>query len=196
MQGLVVQTLLEGTQGDFMECGAYKGGVTIFWASIMKAYGVSRTVWVADSFAGLPDMSYMKREVGDATQANHKGVKDQEHWVGLLEYNEDQVRQNFRNFGLLGSNIKFLKGFFNDTLPTAPVTKLAFLRLDSDIYVSIYESLEFMYPKVSKGGYVLFDDWKLDYARQAVEDYRRKHEITAEIKFLKGTIDPMAYWRK
>ena len=45
-------------------------------------------------------------------------------------------------------------------------------------------------------GDLMFDDWKYAYSRAAIVDYRDKHRITAPVRFLNGTIDPMAYWFK
>ena len=80
--------------------------------------------------------------------------------------------------------------------------------MDSDIYVSTYETLQFMYPKLEIGGYVFFDDFKLKYSREAIIDYRTKHRISEPWykmehtgHYFKGDlrdccIDPMLYWQK
>ena len=81
----------------------------------------------------------------------------------------EMVKDNFKAFGLLDEHqVKFLKGYFNVTLPTAPVEKLSLLRVDSDIYVSTYETLEFMYPKLELGGYVFCEcrEWGVKVARR------------------------------
>lgn len=61
--------------------------------------------------------------------------------------------------------VQFLQGYFSKTLP-GPVKRLAFLRADSDMYASIYETLHALYPLLSPGGYVVFDDWKFVQARR------------------------------
>ena len=95
-----------------------------------------------------------------------------------------------------------IKGFFADTLP-GPVGPIAFLRSDGDLYPSIYETLVALYPKLSVGGYVLFDDWRFVPAREAVHDFRRRYNITSTIatsdKFGPPpfvTLDRMAFWQK
>ena len=65
------------------------------------------------------------------------------------------MRQNFALFGLLDDQVRFLKGWFKDTLPDAPIDQLAILRLDADMYQSTIEGLRYLYPKLSPGGYVI-----------------------------------------
>ena len=100
---------------------------------------------------------------------------------------------NFAKFGLLDAQVQFLKGWFKDTLPSAPINHLAILRLDGDLYESTMDALTYMYPKLSPGGYLIIDDYN-SWAgcKHAVSDYRNSHGITAEIQ----SIDQHAcYWR-
>ncbi len=60
---------------------------------------------------------------------------------------------------LLDEQVKFLKGWFKDTLHIAPIEQIAVLRLDGDLYESTMDSLKALYPKLSKGGYLLIDDY-------------------------------------
>jgi O-methyltransferase len=65
----------------------------------------------------------------------------------------ERVKANFRRYGLLDEQVRFLPGWFRDTLPTAPITQLAILRLDGDLYESTMDALVNLYPKLSPGGY-------------------------------------------
>ena len=106
----------------------------------------------------------------------------------------EEVRQNFTKYGLLDSQVKFLKGFFKDTLPAAPIEQLAVLRLDGDLYESVAGPLEYLYPKVAVGGFVILDDYyTLASARRALDDYRTAQGIAAALI----PVDHNAvYWRK
>jgi hypothetical protein len=96
--------------------------------------------------------------------------------------------------GLLDEQVRFLPGWFSDTLPTAPIERLAVLRLDGDMYGSTMEALEALYPKLSVGGYVIVDDYgAVPQCKEAVTDFRAAHQI----------IDPMetvdwtgVYWQR
>mmetsp|Transcript_34227 Transcript_34227/g.72061 ORF Transcript_34227/g.72061 Transcript_34227/m.72061 type:complete len:95 (+) Transcript_34227:124-408(+) len=80
--------------------------------------------------------------------------------------------------------------------PIGKSRRSLFLRIDVDIYSATYDALHYLYPRLSSGGAVLFDDWKFEYSRQAVEDYQKKYDIETTVKFLPGCVDPMAYWIK
>jgi len=77
---------------------------------------------------------------------------------------------------------KLRSGWFKDTLPTAPIEKLAIIRLDGDMYESTMDGLTNLYHKLSPGGFVIIDDYGVFPAcEKAVHDYRDKHGITEEI---------------
>ena len=52
----------------------------------------------------------------------------------------NQVRANFDRYGLLDDRVRFLEGWFADTLPMAPIEQLAVLRLDGDLYESTMDA--------------------------------------------------------
>ncbi len=107
---------------------------------------------------------------------------------------EEEVRANFERYGLLDEQVRFLKGFFQDTLADAPIEQLAVVRLDGDMYESTIVALDALYPKLSVGGYLIVDDWgAVPGCRQAVEDYRRDHGITEPIVEIDWT---GVYWQR
>ena len=79
----------------------------------------------------------------------------------VLSVSRDQVAENFRSYDLLDDRLRFLVGWFRDTLPTAPIDSLAILRLDGDMYESTIQALSALYDKLSPGGYVIVDDYFL-----------------------------------
>ena len=95
----------------------------------------------------------------------------------------ERVQDNFRRYGLLDQQVRFLKGWFRDTLPTAPIERLAVLRLDGDLYESTIQALDGLYHKLSVGGFVIVDDYgNVPACRQAVHDFRAEHGITDPIQ--------------
>ena len=103
------------------------------------------------------------------------------------------MEKNFARYGLLDDRVVFLQGWFKDTLPSAPIEKLALLRLDGDMYESTLDALGNLYPKLSPGGYCIIDDFFLGPCRLAVEEYRAAHAIEAEMRVIDTC---SAYWRK
>ena len=94
----------------------------------------------------------------------------------------------------MDDQVCFLKGWFKDTLPTAPIEKLAILRLDGDMYESTMDGLRSLYHKLSPGGFLIVDDYgAVDACREAVCDFRNEHGIDDEIvKIDWGGV----YWQK
>ncbi len=185
IQFCIESVLRDGIPGDCVETGVWRGGATIFMRGILRAYGVTdRRVWVADSFEGLPPPDSQKYSA-DAGDGHHQY---EEMRIGI-----EQVKKNFEKYGLLDDQVQFLKGWFEDTLPTAPIDRIAVLRLDGDMYGSTMVAFESLYRKLSPGGFLIVDDFGLPACRKAVEDYRNKHSITEEII----PIDQSGvYWRK
>jgi len=160
-----------GVPGDFMECGVWRGGASILMkACLVAADCRNRNLWVADSFEGLPEPNLEK---WPKDRFKIKIWEDPKLSVSLSE-----VQENFKKYGLLDSSVKFLEGWFEDTIPSAPVEQLALLRLDGDMYGSTWVCLEHLYPKLAVGGYIIIDDYyALRQATQATDDYRKKHKI-------------------
>ncbi len=181
VQMCVEDVLRNEVPGDLIETGAWRGGTTIFMRALLNAYGVTdRKVWVADSFEGLP----IPKNKDDGSDLSR---------VDYLKVSLEQVKSNFDKFELLDEQVKFLKGWFCDTLPNAPINNLAILRLDGDMYSSTMDSLQNLYHKVCKGGYVIVDDYySWSSCRRAVTDYLAKNSIEPEIKAIDWT---GAYWK-
>jgi hypothetical protein len=185
LQYCIESVLNDDVQGDMIETGVWRGGASIFMRGILKAYGVTdRSIWVADSFAGLPPPNVDKHP-GDRGSLLHH--------FRYLAVSETEVRANFAKYELLDQQVHFLKGWFRDSLPSAPIEKLAILRMDGDLYESTMDSLTSLYPKLSQGGYVIVDDYFLKPCAKAVADYRQAHGIDDAVIDIDGV---GAYWRR
>ena len=112
----------------------------------------------------------------------------------VLAVSEDTVKANFRRYGLLDERVRFLRGWFKDTLPSAPIDRIGLLRLDGDLYESTIQALDALYPRLSLGGFCIIDDYHaIDACRHAVTDYRKKHAISDNLVEVDGT---GVFWRK
>ena len=172
--------------GDFIETGVWRGGATIFMKALLKDSNINnRIVWAADSFEGLPTPNE------DLYEADKGAIH---HLFPELAISIEVVKRNFEKYDLLDENVKFLKGWFKDTLPVAPIDKLAIIRLDGDMYESTMDGLTNLYPKLSNGGFIIIDDWGAGTAcQQAVIDYRERNRIGDDIKEIDGI---GVYWQK
>jgi O-methyltransferase len=106
----------------------------------------------------------------------------------------DEVKARFHRYGLLDERVSFLKGWFKDTLPTAPIERLALLRSDCALYSSTMDALVSLYPKLSCGGFAIIDDYgTVKQCHEAVTDFRERNKINDPILPID---DAGVYWRK
>lgn len=187
LQRCVETVLTEDVPGDLVECGVWRGGASILMRAVLSAYGdEKRSVWLCDSFEGVPPPDTAHYEAD-------KGI-NLHRAAGVLAVSEAQVRANFEHYGLLDGRVRFVPGWFKDTLQDAPIDRISVLRLDGDLYESTIQALDALYPRLSSGGYCIIDDYHaIDACRQAVADYRTAHGVTAEIEEIDGT---GVLWRK
>lgn len=180
LQECVVDVLRRQVPGDLIETGVWRGGATIFMRAILKVYGVTdRRVWVADSFEGLPEPDPERFPIESKFYRDPLMNEFYKNFAASLP----DVKRNFAAYGLLDNQVEFLHGWFKDTLPQAPIAKLAVMRLDGDYYESTMDALTNLYDKLSVGGYVVIDDYGQDAwtnCRQAVDEFRSRHGITDE----------------
>jgi len=179
VQHCVTDVLQQGIPGDLIEAGVWRG--TIFMRALLQAYHVTdRTIWVADSFEGLPAPT-ATQDQRDLSQTD------------FLKVSLNQVRENFKKFDLLDEQVQFIPGWFNETLPTASIQQLAILRIDCDLYSSTRDVLTALYDRVSSGGYVIVDDYySWPECRQAVTEFLEERNIEANIIPIDWT---GAYWK-
>lgn len=182
-----LSALQEGIPGDFVETGTWRGGCGILMRAILEACSDSeRNVWLFDSFEGLPrpDTTAYPADSGD------------QYWTfnSYLGVSLEEVQENFRMYELLDDRVRFMKGWFRDTVPAANIDPIAVLRLDGDMYESTWIVLEHMYPRVSPGGYVFIDDYGcVPGCKQAVDDFRRMHSIESPMSPVDWS---GVFWRK
>ena len=185
-----LQTIMEDlikrqVEGDVIETGVWRGGSSIFMRALLKAYNINdKAVWLCDSFEGLPEPEPDKYPADEG---------DAHHSYNFLAVSQETVQENFSKYDLLDDKLRFVKGYFEDTLADIPADKFCLLRLDGDMYSSTIVALEALYPKLVQGGYIVIDDFGLGPCAKAVNDYRKKHGIDAPIIDIDGS---GAYWLK
>lgn len=183
IQFCIEEVVKNNIEGDILETGAWRGGSTILMRAVLKVLNcTSKKVFVADSFEGLPKPTY------DADQG------DKYYLFKGLDVGLEEVKENFARYNMLDEQVVFLKGWFKDTLPIAPISKLSILRLDGDMYESTMDGLNNMYDKLSIGGYCIVDDYGcVPACKKAIIEFREKHQITDEIIHIDWT---GVYWKK
>ena len=181
----VADVVRRGVPGDLIETGVWRGGATIFMRAVLEAYGdPDRVVWVADSFQGLPE----------ADPSRQTDVEDALWQYSELAVSLEEVRGNFERYGLLDERVRFLPGWFDKTLPAAPIERLSVMRLDGDMYDSTMVALESLYPKLSTGGFTIIDDYgAIRGCKEAVDEFRTRQGIEDPMYTIDWT---GTFWRK
>lgn len=185
IHSLLDEIVRDNISGDLMETGVWRGGATIFMRGYLAARGIKeRRVWVADSFAGLPVPS---------TPQDH-GYDFSAGVFPILAISRGEVEELFRRYDLLDDQVEFLEGWFKDSLPAAPIERLALLRVDGDLYESTRDALTHLYHKVVPGGFIIVDDYfDFEPCRKAVDEFRLAVGAQAALHQIDWTA---VYWRK
>jgi O-methyltransferase len=183
----IESALNDNVPGDVIETGVWRGGASIYARAVLKAWDVAdRCVWVADSFQGLPPRDLASYPADSKTTSLDKCEE--------LAISLEQVQANFERLHLRDDQVRFVEGWFKDTLPALSGERWAVIRLDGDYYESTIQSLNSLYPNLSLGGWIIIDDYHaIDACRKAVGDYRYEHGIAAEIM---GIDDSAVMWQR
>ena len=162
--------------GAIVDCGVRNGGSTM----LLSEGAPSREIWAFDSFEGLP---------APTAEDLDGPLLPMGAWRGSIK----ALRRGFESYGR-PERLHVVAGWFEETLPNAPISALAVLRLDGDMYSSTMQTLDALYPKLSEGGFAIIDDYgNLEPCRQAVDDYRAAHGIREPIERIDWT---GVYWRR
>jgi hypothetical protein len=172
--------------GDVVECGVWKGGSMMAVARTLVELGARRKLYLFDTFEGMSEPTDLDRDWrGDAAADHLASGKKDTHWVWAYSPLEE-VKRNVSDTGYDPSQIVFVKGKVEDTIPGNAPEQIALLRLDTDWYESTYHELLHLYPRLSVGGVLLIDDYgHWEGARKAVDQYVAEKQL----KLLLNRID-------
>ena len=181
LQACVESIVADGIEGDVIETGAWRGGASILVRATLDSLGDERTVWVADSFQGF--------HRGDGADSEAVQLSAFDHLAVPLE----EARDNFARFGC-DRNVRFVPGFFEDTLAGLAGERWSMVRLDADTYEPTRLGLEHLYPGLVPGGYLIVDDYgSFQGCRQAVDQFRARHGIEEPLEAVDSTC---VRWRR
>lgn len=163
---LALQSL--NLDGQWYEAGVYKGGTAMLLAKLLeeKARHKQTRLHLFDTFEGMP-------ETDPRIDILKKGTfKDTS-----LETVMSQIRTLISDFNI----VEFHKGFIPATFNGLESHHISFAHIDVDLYRSVIDCCNFIYPRLQNGGFMVFDDYGLSRcpgARKAVDEFfREKHEM-------------------
>jgi O-methyltransferase len=148
--------------GELFECGVYKGGTAAMLAALLRDAKVAKTLYLFDTFEGMPETDVQK------------------DWHKKGDFSDSSL-ETVRAFVGTSPNIVYRKGFIPDSFVGLPDLAVSFCHIDLDIYKSIMDSLAYVWPRLSVGGVIVFDDYGFPTcpgAREAVDDFFRSTSST------------------
>jgi O-methyltransferase len=175
LQLCVESVVGDDIEGDLIEAGTWRGGASILMRATLDSLGADeRTVWLADSFEGFPEAD------PDAFPEDADG--DDLSGLSFLAAPLEQVRGHFGRFGF-ERGVRFVPGFFSETMPSLRGGRWSVVRIDGDTYESTWLTLESLYPGLSTGGYLIIDDYQfVAECRRAVDQFRLEREIAEPLE--------------
>jgi hypothetical protein len=167
----------DGIEGDFVECGVAAGSQIAAMSYALVKSNAQKVIYAYDSFEGIPMAGEFDTEqagIGEITHDKFAPLSERLVSSGITVHSLENVISNFNYLGLPTSNVNFVKGWFQNTLPQNNISAISLLRLDGDLHESTLVCLEYLYPKVTNGGIVIIDDYALTGCKVAVEQYFKK----------------------
>jgi len=161
-------------EGDFVECGVWRGGSTMAAIdTLIKAGDKSREIYLYDTFEGMSEPTELDK-ISTGTGANElMETSDKNDATSVWCYSAlEEVQQNVGTLKYPASKVHYVKGKVEDSIPGTIPQKIALLRLDTDWYESTAHELKHLYPLLVPGGVIIIDDYgHWEGARKAVDEY-------------------------
>ena len=168
-------------EGDFVECGVWRGGSTMAAALTLKSLGDERrNLYLYDTFEGMSAPTAedvgLDGQKAEKTFSNRKLSEDTSDWCRSPI---DEVKANLASTGYSAEKMHFIKGKVEDVIPeTMPAGPIAILRLDTDWYESTRHEMLHLYPRLAQNGVIIIDDYgEWQGARKAIDEYIAEHNL-------------------
>ena len=148
-------------EGDIWECGVYKGGTAAMLAQVVHDSSSAKRLHLFDTFGGMPETDHAidLHRKGDFSDTTLDAVRNYVKHVNVTVYHP---------------------GFIPDTFQGLENSRIAFAHIDVDIRQSVADCCDFIFPRLSAGGFLVFDDYGFPScfgAKQAVDAYFSGREV-------------------
>jgi len=161
-------------EGALVECGVWKGGSMAAVArTLLQLQDLKRDLYLFDTFEGMTEPT--SRDVDYTGKSAAELKQEISNWCAAPF---ECVKQVLYKTGYPKDRIHFVPGKVEETLPGFAPESIALLRLDTDWYESTKHELTHLFPRLSKKGVIIIDDygyWK--GCRQACDEYFSQHRI-------------------
>jgi O-methyltransferase len=171
-----------GIEGDYVECGVWKGGSSMIVAlALLQLKSRHRNLYLYDTYQGMPETGDHDHDLGNSPfqLAMNISTRLRGGHSGVFYAELEEVSRNMQSTGYPQDHIFLIKGLVEETIPFRAPEQISLLHLDSDLYQSTYHELTHLFPRLSKGGVLIVDDygsWK--GSRKATDQYFAEHGIS------------------
>lgn len=176
--------------GDLIECGVWKGGSAMLMAyTLLENENKTKNIYLYDTFAGMAEPSEIDISRVNSSSAykiwKKRKKKNYNAWC-YSSFNE--VSANMLKTKYPRKKIFLVEGKVENTIPKIAPEKISLLRLDTDWYKSTKHELIHLFPRLSKGGVLIIDDYgSWEGARKATDGYIQKNNIKILLNRIDGT---------
>jgi O-methyltransferase len=169
VKSIIEEIIVNKVEGDLVFVGTYRGGGALYIKSLFEELGFKNKCWLFDSFDGFNPNLLNDQENKSINLFTTKGKFNRQP-------TERSVWKLFEKNNL-AHNLEVVKGYIEETIYEVSIEKIAFLHLDLDIFSSTLIALKKFYPKISKYGWVVVDDYyvSLFQCRLAVDQFRENN---------------------
>jgi len=172
----------ENFSGDILELGTYKGGTTVMLARFLKKIGSKRKIFSCDAFIGLPT---------DDKFSHTKNAKGK-----YSDCDPDSVLRKFQKFGV-DDEIILIEGLFEKTLyEKLAEQKFSLVFVDCDLYDTTKFCLDFVFPRLSEGRIIMFDDYDRAFKENPTWGETRAADEFCLSKKIKINLEPVPHIKK
>jgi hypothetical protein len=174
-----------GVDGDFVECGVYKGASIVCMIRTLQALGIAdRRFWLYDTFEGMPKPDTIDRHYAQTHEEDgglkswHRNKFSDERGSNWCYCPIGEVQTTVFRTKYPRDKLTFVKGLVENTIPRQAPDQIALLRLDTDFYSSTRHELIHLYPRLAKGGVLIVDDYgAYQGSRLASDEYFRDNNV-------------------
>ncbi|HNV24744.1 MAG: TylF/MycF/NovP-related O-methyltransferase [Nitrospira sp.] len=168
LQQMAESAARKNIDGEFAECGCWKGHSAYIISTILARHGFSKSFHIFDSFeGGLSDKT--SEDVSDYARQTKEEAEFEKNWFSSTI---DDLKKALIGFDF----IEIYKGWIPDRFPEVESKKFAFVHVDVDLYQPTLDSLKFFYPRLLPGGVIVVDDYGYSVfpgAKRAVDEFLR-----------------------
>jgi O-methyltransferase len=172
--GAVNYLVKNNIEGDFVECGVWRGGSTMAAIdTLIKAGDTKRKIYLYDTYEGMSEPTEHDKVFTGTAADELLNTSDKADATSVWCYSAlEEVQNNVGSLKYPAASINYVKGKVENTIPQTIPKKIALLRLDTDWYESTAHELKHLYPLLVPGGVIIIDDYgHWEGARKAVDEY-------------------------